>query len=212
MFSRDKDGICCSDDRFWRSRSQSCCWLVRETHTAFTHEDATIIDDANTKTYDLFAARFVDLDNGVVYDSVTKLLWTKDTDSSFNGKMEDVVVGGVAGWRLPSREEISTMRDVVLGKIVHPFKLYKKDYYLIPGQACLLSQPCMSSRDKDGICCSDDRFWRSRSQSCFWPVRGGNREYTAFTAEDQKTSENSESMFGDKKKAKKAMKAMKVMQ
>jgi hypothetical protein len=56
----------------------------------FRVAQAYVIDDASNKKYDLFSSKFVDVGNGIVYDSVTKLLWPKDASylvKECDGKM-----------------------------------------------------------------------------------------------------------------------------
>lgn len=80
----------------------------------FRVAEAYVIDDATNKKYDLFASKFVDLGNGIVYDSVTNLLWLKEANY-YNRKkpcgyhedyMKDIKrlnFGGLSGWRLPRK-------------------------------------------------------------------------------------------------------------
>ncbi|MEA3415843.1 MAG: DUF1566 domain-containing protein [Thermodesulfobacteriota bacterium] len=85
----------------------------------FRVAQAYVIDDATNKRYDLFSARFVDLGNGIVYDSTTKLLWIRGGNyfkkemNWHNAKKacERLVHAGLSGWRLPTKRELLSLVD-----------------------------------------------------------------------------------------------------
>jgi hypothetical protein len=78
----------------------------------------------------------VDLGNGVVYDTVTKLLWLKDTNY-FKKRMrlddaqkacENLVLMGLSAWRLPTSEELKRMIPVFHQQESNPFSFDENDY------------------------------------------------------------------------------------
>ncbi|MFH1673388.1 MAG: caspase family protein [Pseudomonadota bacterium] len=98
---------------------------------------AYVIDDGTNKKYDLFASRFVDLGNGIVYDIVTKLLWLKDANY-FKDEMtwvdarracKNLFIADLSGWRLPNRSEIKRMFTVYHNEEPHPFKNLQREYH-----------------------------------------------------------------------------------
>lgn len=78
----------------------------------FRVAQAYVIDDATNKKYDLFSARYIDLNNGIIYDSRTKLMWMKNTSEkelSWENAMtmcERLEQAGLRGWRLPTKDEL----------------------------------------------------------------------------------------------------------
>lgn len=79
----------------------------------FRVAQAYVIDDATNKKYDFFASKFVDLGNGIVYDSVTKLLWTENANylkemswKRAKKACKNLTIAGLSGWRLPTRDEL----------------------------------------------------------------------------------------------------------
>jgi hypothetical protein len=120
----------------------------------FRVAQAYVIDDASNKKYDLFASKFVDLGNGIVYDSVTKLLWLKDTNyfklketrkhkqskhkqswRDAKTKCDNLTVAGLSGWRLPTKEEVVRMCSVYHGQEPHPFVNLKRSYWVADREA-----------------------------------------------------------------------------
>lgn len=109
----------------------------------FRIAQAYVIDDATNKKYDLFSSKFVDLENGIVYDSNTKLLWTKDPwyfrnlpnkgEMNWNDSTKacnNLTLAGITGWRLPSVKELTRMFTVYHGQEPHPFDVsVMKGYY-----------------------------------------------------------------------------------
>lgn len=85
----------------------------------FRIAEVYITDDANNKKYDLFASRFLDLGNGIIYDNTNKLLWVKDGNyfkKELNWKQagqacEKLTLAGLSEWRLPNREELKSIID-----------------------------------------------------------------------------------------------------
>lgn len=102
---------------------------------------AYVIDDATNKKYDLFTSGFIDLGNGIVFDSVTKLLWQKDP-GNFNVEVdwreassikpipirmcEHLDQSGIVGWRLPDLSDLRRMYTVYSNQELHPFKNIKR--------------------------------------------------------------------------------------
>lgn len=87
-----------------------------ETPENFTIAAAKIIDDATTKQYKLNDAEFVDLGNGTIYDTKTKLIWSKDANPAGNKMQWEDALNfvshlnktsflGFRDWRLPSNED-----------------------------------------------------------------------------------------------------------
>jgi uncharacterized caspase-like protein len=115
-----------------------------QTSQFFRVARARVIDEATNKTYDLFSSKFVDMENGVVYDTVTRLLWLADANYFYRGKTEiwgdnyrkgppeacrSLSVAGLAGWRIPTKAELERMFPVYHGAEPHPFKnLSDKSY------------------------------------------------------------------------------------
>ena len=93
----------------------------------FRIAQAYVIDDATNKKYDLFASKLVDLGDGIIYDSVTKLLWTKNATPYGRGiyfeKYDDHAlefcnrfkIKSLAGWRLAKKRELARMYSVSRG-------------------------------------------------------------------------------------------------
>ncbi|MBW2738432.1 MAG: DUF1566 domain-containing protein [Deltaproteobacteria bacterium] len=146
---------------------------------------AYVIDDATNKKYDLFSSKFVDLGNGIVYDSVTNLLWLKEANYYNKQKacgyhehyMKDIKrlnFGGLSGWILPGKNELLRMKTVYHNQEPHPFKNIQFKYFCIPAQDYT---PVSYSKGSQVI---DIRRGSDRSHnSCYnggayiWPVRGG---------------------------------------
>ena len=138
-------------------------------------EDVTDI----RKEYPLFRSNFVELENGIVYDRITKLLWLKDAHYFKNRKMtwenankfcNSMKIGGFAGWRLPNEHELTRMFTVYHNKEVHPFINIQDGYYRTGIGNCHRdsSYPnvCVSLKRRDDSCCG-------KSDGClYWPVRG----------------------------------------
>ena len=89
-----------------------------QTPEVFMISQAYVIDDATTKKYDLFAARFVDLSNGTLYDPRTKLIWSKEGNtkniSQYSAidhikRLNGQAYRGFRDWRLPTREELRSL-------------------------------------------------------------------------------------------------------
>ena len=89
---------------------------------------AHVVDDATNKKYDLFSSRFVDLGSGIIYDSQTKLLWVKD-GNYFKKKMnwhnakkacKRLVLAGLSGWRLPTKNELESLVDKYYTPTINP--------------------------------------------------------------------------------------------
>jgi hypothetical protein len=144
----------------------------------FRVAQAYVIDDATNKKYDLFVSKFVDLGNGIVYDSVTKLLWLKDA-SYFKKTMEfndakiaaqNLQFAGLSGWRLPTVREISRIFTVHKKQEPNPFINivagyvgYVKYWTNSPGR-------CVNFEAyKETNCRAYARPWKQH----VWPVRGG---------------------------------------
>ncbi len=81
---------------------------------------AYVIDDTTTKQYDLFTAQFVDLGNGTLYDTKTKLIWDKHGNAEGKDinwyQAESYIKGlnqqgykGFSDWRMPTLEEMQTL-------------------------------------------------------------------------------------------------------
>jgi hypothetical protein len=91
-----------------------------ETPENFTIAEAKIIDDATTKQYRLNDAEFVDLGNGTLYDTKSKLIWSKNANPSdkpitfgdaqrFVAHLNQTAYQGFRDWRLPSKENLETL-------------------------------------------------------------------------------------------------------
>lgn len=84
----------------------------------FMIAEAYVMDDANTKKYDLFAARLVDLGNGTLYDTKTKLIWSRegsgkemvwDSGQAYIWRLNEQSHLGFRDWRMPTKEELQTL-------------------------------------------------------------------------------------------------------
>src|ERR1035438_395839 len=89
-----------------------------QTPEVFMIAQAYVIDDATKKQYDLFSARFVDLGNGTLYDSSSKLIWSKrgsqESISQENLKSAKDLLNsdaylGFRDWRCPSEADLITL-------------------------------------------------------------------------------------------------------
>ena len=103
----------------------------------FRVAQAYVIDDATNKKYDLFASKFVDLGNGIVYDSRTKLLWVK-AGNYFGKQMtwhnakkacEKLVLAGLSGWHLPTINELESLVDKYYKPTINPVFSCESSYY-----------------------------------------------------------------------------------
>ncbi|MDO8723729.1 MAG: caspase family protein [Syntrophales bacterium] len=88
------------------------------TPEVFMIAQAYVIDDATTKQYNLFAARFVDLGNGTLYDPQSKLIWSKKGNENnitwyaaqdYIKRLNEQAYLGFRDWRMPSKEELATL-------------------------------------------------------------------------------------------------------
>lgn len=118
-----------------------------ETPEVFMIAEAYVMDDATSKKYDLFSARFVDLGNGTLYDTSTKLMWSKKVEN-INGSWNkaDAYIKslnrdaylGFRDWRIPTIGEMKNLesqgknsgyRSIVDFLAQSGFQNAKKDYY-----------------------------------------------------------------------------------
>jgi hypothetical protein len=125
-----------------------------ETPENFTISEAKIIDDATLKSYSLYTSNFVDLGNGTVFDSNTKLLWLRDAyyfgrdidcnSLHSNCKQEwndaknlcdSLNIGGMRGWRIPTELELVRMYSVYHKQEPSLFiNIQDKSYWITPGK------------------------------------------------------------------------------
>ncbi len=91
-----------------------------ETPENFTIAEAKIIDDATVKSYDLFTSTFVDLGNGTIYDTTTKLIWCKNANPKgerlnisatikYINYLNKTAYLGFRDWRLPNSRELLSL-------------------------------------------------------------------------------------------------------
>ncbi len=89
-----------------------------QTPDVFMISQAYVIDDATTKQYNLFSARLVDLGNGTLYDTKSKLIWSKQGSTEYIShysavdyikRLNNDAYLGFRDWRLPTREELRTL-------------------------------------------------------------------------------------------------------
>lgn len=93
-----------------------------ETPENFTIAEAKIIDDATVKSYSLFSATFIDLENGTIFDSTSKLIWSKNGNpygekTSWYGAndyikyLNKTSFLGFRDWKLPNKNQLNTLVD-----------------------------------------------------------------------------------------------------
>ncbi|MBI4691551.1 MAG: DUF1566 domain-containing protein, partial [Nitrospirae bacterium] len=89
-----------------------------QTPEVFMIAQAYVIDDATTKQYNLFSAQFVDLGNGTLYDTKSKLIWSKKGNENditwyaaqdYIKRLNEQAYLGFRDWRMPSKEELQTL-------------------------------------------------------------------------------------------------------
>ncbi len=102
----------------------------------FRVNQAHIIDDATNKQYNIFTSEFVDLGNGIVIDTKSNLLWSKNAqiagfkssksgfsnetfDGDLNMSLSKIEISGLKGWQVPNHNEIKNMFSLKNRK--HPF-------------------------------------------------------------------------------------------
>ncbi len=85
-------------------------------------------------TGEAHAQRFTDIGDGTVTDNVTNLMWTKDANPigqrNWNNAMSmcrSFSINGIGGWRLPSKDELVALYDVMQGG--HPFAGVQSSFY-----------------------------------------------------------------------------------
>ena len=138
----------------------------------FRVAQAYVIDDATNKKYDFFASKFVDLGNGIVYDSVTKLLWLKNANflkiktypkeyppDKIKRLINNISVSEIRGWRLPKRTEILRMKGIYNNLEINPFVNVKEQYFILDKPNFYIN---LYSGKITGY-----------GYAYFWPVRGG---------------------------------------
>jgi hypothetical protein len=155
-----------------------------ETKEVFKIAQARVVDDATGKQYDLFSSKFVDLGNGTVYDSETKLLWAKKTDylpapidkwlrlQDIKPRVDVLSIAELSGWRLPNHDELKRMLKVYQNLEPHPFVNVHKSYRI-------------SDPEKDYGHFRMDYEWKGNhrwtgvggeNQIFVWPVRGSGEQ------------------------------------
>lgn len=84
----------------------------------FMIAQAYVMDDATTKQYNLFSAQFVDLGNGTLYDTKTKLIWSKKGNENditwyaaqdYIKRLNESAYLGFRDWRMPTKAELQTL-------------------------------------------------------------------------------------------------------
>lgn len=131
----------------------------------FRVAQAYVIDDASNKRYDLFASKFVDLGNGIVYDSVAKLLWLKDANvgkkeichKDAKKACENLTIAGLSGWKLPTINQLKRMYTVYHKQEPHPFVNITARYW---------------ARVNGGVNLHGRSSFRAWGKERIWPVRG----------------------------------------
>ena len=155
-----------------------------QTPEGFMIAQAYVIDDATTKQYDMFTAKFVDLGNGTVYDTGTKLMWTKD--ANYFGKpmnrvyateyLKKTKIAGLLDWRIPTAVELFRMQSVYRNLEPHPFiNIFEGGwlgtgvnygYLAYPDKCVCLASPL---HNKDVTYCFNNEG------QYVWPVRGASQ-------------------------------------
>lgn len=88
------------------------------TPEVFMIAQAYVIDDATTRQYDLFASRLVDLGNGTIFDTSTKLIWSKKGSNegtywseaiSWINRLNGEAYLGFRDWRMPTLPELRSL-------------------------------------------------------------------------------------------------------
>ena len=83
-----------------------------------------VIDDVTIKEYDLFSSLFIDLGNGTLYDTNTKLIWSKegnenniiwDEADSYLKRLNLIAYLGFRDWRMPTRYELRKLAGYAKG-------------------------------------------------------------------------------------------------
>lgn len=169
-----------------------------ETPENFTIAAAKIIDDATAKQYKFNDAEFVDLGNGTIYDTKTKLIWSKDANPQGKGLEWNAIYEyitylnktaylGFRDWRLPVKEELESLvahgMSAGYGRDDAPitFYLQKQGFQKVveygEGVYCMNSGTSTGSKlgmnMKGGRGVSKDWSGWSGVWYHVWPVRGG---------------------------------------
>ncbi len=89
------------------------------TPETFMVAQAYVIDDAITsKQYDVFSSQFVDLGNGTLYHTTTKLIWSKKGNEQritwyaaddYIKRLNQQAYLGFRDWRMPTKDELITL-------------------------------------------------------------------------------------------------------
>jgi len=145
----------------------------------FRVAQAYVIDDATNKKYDLFSSKFVDLGNGIIYDSRTKLLWVKDGNyfkkemSWYNAikACERLTIAGLSGWRLPTKTEMMGLVDKYYKPTINPvFDCVSSGYWSSTTYASDTRRAWRVNFGSGGV---DSNYGKSSNSDYVRAVRGG---------------------------------------
>ena len=101
-----------------------------ETPATFNIIVAEIFDDASARSYSMFSSKFVDFNDGIVYDTFAKILRTKSANIYVNGihdpkdavfVCQEFSFYGMRGWRLPTVDELTGLYGAYKEEDKHPF-------------------------------------------------------------------------------------------
>jgi len=151
----------------------------------FRISEAFIIDDATNKKYDIFISNnFVDIGNGIIFDTKNKLLWSKNakaypTKISYEDTNRKIYkyfrIAELYGWRVPREEELLRMLDIIKGTESSPFVDIQNDWYWTSSEKCGESSVCIKfNRHKNGGISGKGSY-----DCCayVWPVQNSNYAY-----------------------------------
>jgi len=129
--------------------------------------ECVLIDDATDKVYDLFAGRFVDYGNQMVYDNELRLFWRNRTTIELSKRGAEELIRrenwmGFGNWRLSSGDELKSALHSLGGFYVGYYRTGDSDQRVGVGTPSLFSYSvyfaAVSPFDRAGLSTARDRF------------------------------------------------------